>query len=97
MSYMQRYMTGKKVPINLSLHMQNGETRTISTEGSECRVGMGDLFVRLCELMELKRKRSSWWYVFFNGRYATLEIDAEIRELTRALNQAHVEWATYGH
>ncbi len=97
MSFMQRYLTGRKVPIKLNIVHLNGQRSELDAVGEECSARAGDLFMRLIELQTEKRRRSAWWYVFFNGRYATLEIDAEIRELVAALNRMRIEWSTYGN
>jgi hypothetical protein len=94
MSFLDKYMTGKEVPITMVLHTY-GETHKIPTTGKEYQAGFGSLMLRLIELAELRKKKSGWWYTFFNGRFGTLEIDYEIKEICEALDQAQVGWARY--
>lgn len=95
MSFLDKYMTGKKVPLRLVLNTSDGGKHELPVEGSEYQAGFGSLMLRLMELVELRRKKSTWLHRFLHGRFETLEIDIEIKEICNALDQAQVNWAKY--
>ena len=94
MSSLDKYMTGKEVPLKLVLHTNAGK-QEIDAKGKEYQAGFGSLMLRLLELVEERKTKNNWWYRFFNGRFGTLEIDHEIKEICDALDQAQVTWARY--
>lgn len=89
------YSTGKTVPVTAVLHALDGTKYSHPLLARECRAPLGVVVTRLIELHEQKRKQSTWWYAFWHGRFTALEIDAEIKELTRALNCCAVTWETF--
>jgi hypothetical protein len=88
------YRTGKKVEITATIHALDGTKFRHPLLAHECSAPLGVIISRLIELHEQKRHQSTWWYEFWHGQFSTLEIDAEIRELTRALNSCNVIWET---
>lgn len=93
-NWLDKYMTGKEVPLKLVLHTNSGK-QLIDARGKEYQAGFGSLMLRLMELTEERKRKNSWLYKFFNGRFGTLEIDIEIKEICDALDQAQVNWAKY--
>jgi hypothetical protein len=93
-SNLDKYMTGKKVPLKLVLHTNAGK-QMIDALGNEHQAGLGELMLRLIELAELRREKSTWLHRFLNGRFETLVIDMEIKEICNALDEAKVNWVKY--
>jgi hypothetical protein len=73
----------------------NGTTHEIPTKGPQYQAGFGSLILRLFELVELRKKKTTRLHRFLNGRFETLEIDSEIKEICEALDQAQVVWSKY--
>ena len=94
MSLLDKYLTGKEVPLKLVL-VTNAGKQEIDAKGKEYQAGFGSLMLRLIELTEERRGKNTWLYKFFNGRFATLEIDREIKEICDALDEVQVQWAKY--
>lgn len=92
--FLDKYLTGKEVPLTMVLHT-NGAKHEIPVKGQEYQAGFGDLILRLIELAEMRKKKTTWWHRFLHGRFETLEIDMEIKEICEALNEAQVSWAKY--
>jgi hypothetical protein len=71
----------------------DGKPINYDRKGDVYVAGVGDGIVRLFELLELRRKQSTFWYKFFYGKYACLELDISIRRLRESLNNVSVTWS----
>lgn len=91
---MDKYKTGNTVPIKLRLITNMGE-QILDGQGKECQAGLGTLTIRLIELVELRRKKSSWLYQFFNGRAEMWRLDEGIKEISEAMDYITIQWASY--
>jgi hypothetical protein len=71
----------------------DGKSIEFEMVGDVYRMGVGDGVIRLLELLELRRQRSSFWYRFlYGGRYANWELDISIKRLRAELNEISVGW-----
>jgi hypothetical protein len=92
---LEQFRTGEKGIVHCQLINTKGRDSKpveFDREGDKYKAGLGDAFVRLHELLEEKKKRSTWWYRFWNGRFSCLELDISIKRLLEQLNYTHIEW-----
>lgn len=92
---LEQFRTGEKGIVHCVLLNTKGEDDKpveFKREGDKYKAGLGDAMIRLNELLELRRKRSTWWYQFWNGRFGCLELDISIKRLVEQLNYMHIEW-----
>lgn len=92
---LNEYKTGEKGTVNcvlLNAKGLDGKDIEFNRQGEKYRAGLGSAIVKLNELLELRRKRSTWWYQFWNGRFGCLEINDAIKRLVLILDYNHIEW-----
>lgn len=70
----------------------DGKPVVYERKGDVYLAGLGDGIAKLYELMELRRRRSTFWYRFLYGQYACLELDISIKRLQTTLNNVSVTW-----
>ena len=92
---LEQFRTGQKGTVNCQLigvKTEGGDIVKYTREGDQYQAGLGDAVVRLMELIEERKRRSSWWYRAFNGRFSCIELDISIKRLLEVLNYSHVSW-----
>jgi hypothetical protein len=92
---LEQFRTGTKGKINcviVNAVGKDGKPVEYEREGDNYQAGVGSAVTRLVELLELRRQRSSFWYKFFNGGYACLELDISIKRLREELDRVSVAW-----
>lgn len=92
---LEEFRTGRKGPVTHTICNRigpDGKLVFFTVEGDEYKVGMGDGIVKLLELHAERKRRSTWWYRFLNGRFSCLELDVSIKRLTEILNYSHYNW-----
>lgn len=92
---LEQFRTGEKGMVRcvlLNTRDLTGKQVEFEREGDKYVAGIGDGVVRLMELIELRRQRSTFWYRFFNGRFSCLELDVSIKKLQDELNEVKIGW-----
>ena len=92
---LEQFRTGTKGTVHcrlLGVKTPEGKDLVYQREGDNYLAGVGDGVVRLMGLMDLRRRRSTFWYKFLNGRYDCIDLDISIKRLQEALNGASVSW-----
>lgn len=94
-SLLEEFRTGQKGIVHCQLigtKTEGGDLVKFDREGDKYRAGLGDAIIKLNELIAERKRRSRWWYIFFNGRFSCIELDISIKRLTDCMNYVHLDW-----